>query len=92
MDELVRSLTNKNMPFSVITQNFIRLYSLKILVGALASFGGMLTIIQIPAYDGWNLFLGFLPNLILITSGIVLWTIAPWISRLLISNGNGELT
>lgn len=80
------------MPISSIAQIFIRLYSLKILVGALASFGGMLTITQIPAYDGWNLFLGFLPNLILITSGIVLWTIAPWISRLLISNGNGELT
>ena len=58
----------------------------------MASFGGMLTIIQIPAYDGWNLFLGFLPNLILITSGIVLWTIAPWLSRLVTTNGNREFT
>lgn len=80
------------MPVSSIAQIFIRLYALKILVGALASFGGMLTMIDNPAYDGWNLFLGFLPNLIVITSGVVLWMIAPWLSRLLTSKGNGELT
>jgi len=80
------------MPVSSIAQIFIRLYALKILVGALASFGGMLTMIDYPAYDGWNLFLGFLPNLIMIISGVVLWMIAPWLSRLLTSKGNGELT
>ena len=80
------------MPVSSIAQIFIRLYSLKILVEALASFGGMLMMGRNPAYDGWNLVLGFLPNLILITSGVVLWIIAPWPSRVLTSKGNGELT
>ena len=79
------------MPVSSIAQIFIRLYALKILVGAFASFGGMLTMIDNPAYDGWNLFLGFIPNLIVITSGVLLWMIAPWLSRLLTSKGNGEL-
>ena len=80
------------MPVSSIAQIFIRLYALKILVGALASFGGMLTMLDNPAYGGWTTFLGFLPNLIVITSGVVLWVIAPWLSRLLTKKGNGELT
>lgn len=79
------------MPVSSIAQIFIRLYSLKILVGALASFGGMLMIARSPVYDGWSTFLGFLPNLIVITSGVVLWVIAPWLSRVLTKKGNGEL-
>jgi hypothetical protein len=80
------------MPVSSIAQIFIRLYTLKILVGASASFVGMLTTINQPAYDGWNRLLGFLPNLIVITSGVVLWVSAPWISKRLTSKGNGELT
>jgi hypothetical protein len=80
------------MPVSSIAQIFLRLYSLKLLVGALASFGGLLMITRNPAYDGWSTFLGFLPNLIVITSGVVLWVIAPWLSRLLTKKGNGELT
>jgi hypothetical protein len=80
------------MPVSSIAQIFIRLYSLKILVGALASFGGMLMITQNPVYDGWSTFLGLLPNLIVITSGVVLWVIAPWLSRVLTNKGDEELT
>lgn len=80
------------MPVSSIAQIFIRLYSLKMLVGALASFGGMLTIVRNPGDDGWSLFLGYLPNLIVITFGVVLWVIAPWLSRVMTSKGNGELT
>jgi hypothetical protein len=80
------------MPVSNIAQIFIRLYSLKISVGALASFGGMLMIARNPVYDRWSAFLGFLPNLIVITSGVVLWVIAPWLSRVLTKKGNGELT
>lgn len=38
------------------------------------------------------MFLGFLPNLIVITSGVILWIFAPWLSRLLTKKGNGELT
>ena len=80
------------MPVSSIAQIFIRLYALKLLVGALASFGGMLTIVDRPVYSVWNLFLGFLPNLIVIASGVLLWIIAPWLSRLLTKRGNGDLT
>jgi hypothetical protein len=80
------------MPVSSIAQIFIRLYSLKILVGALASFGGMIMIGQSSFYDVWSTFLGFLPNLIVITSGVILWMIAPWLSRLLTKKGNGDLT
>jgi hypothetical protein len=80
------------MPVSSIAQIFIRLYALKILVGALASFGGMIMIARSPIYDGWSTFLGFLPNLIVITSAVVLWLIAPWLSRLLTKKGNGDLT
>ena len=80
------------MPVSSIAQIFIRLFSLKILVGALASSGGMLTILRNPAYGGWSLFLGLLPNLLVVTSGVVLWMTAPWLSRLLTGKGDGELT
>jgi hypothetical protein len=87
-----RSLTSQHMPVSSIAQIFIRLYALKTLVGALASFGGMLTIVRNPPYDGWNLLLAFLPNLLVITAGVVLWMVAPWLSRLLTKKGNGDLT
>jgi hypothetical protein len=80
------------MPLSSIAQIFIRLYALKLLVGALASFGGMLTMVDSSSYSGWSLFLGFLPNLIVIASGGVLWMISPWLSRLLTKGDNKELT
>jgi hypothetical protein len=92
---IARTFANKikkNMPVSSIAQIFIRLYALKILLGALASFGGMLTMLNNPAYVGWNLILLLFPNLIMITSGVALWIVAPWLSRVLTSKGNGELT
>ena len=80
------------MPVSSIAQLFIRLYSLKILVGAFASFGGILSMDNRATFNPLSLFLGLLPNLLVITAGVVLWMVAPWLSRLLTKKGNGDLT
>jgi hypothetical protein len=79
------------MPVSSIAQVFIRLYALKILVGAFASFGGILSMVNGATFSALSLFLGLLPNLLVITAGVVLWMFAPWLSRLLTKRGNGDL-
>lgn len=78
------------MPVSSVAQIFIRLSALKILVGVFASLAGMLTMVN--TYSGWSLLVGSLPILISIISGVVLWMIAPWLSRILTSKGDGNLT
>jgi hypothetical protein len=80
------------MPVSSIAQVFVRLYSLKILVGAIASFGGILSMVNSATFSPLSLFLSLLPNLFVITAGAVLWMVAPWLSRLLTKKGNGDLT
>ncbi len=58
------------MPVSSIAQIFIRLYAIKILVGAFASFGGILSMVDSPAFGFLNVLLGLIPNIFVIAAGL----------------------
>ena len=79
------------MPVSSIAQILIRLYAISIFLRGVSGLGGILTTIDYPVHSVSYLMMGLLPQFVMFVVAVLIWRIAPWLSRLMTKKSNGEL-
>ena len=79
------------MPLSTIAKLIIRLYAIKLWVGSFTVMAGFVTVPMLSNYSFGELFTTFLPNIFVVLSGVVLWQLAPMISKLLTKGDDAQI-
>lgn len=80
------------MPVSSIAQILIRLQAIVIFLRGVSTLGGTFTTFDNVAYSTSTRFLMISPSIVLFVVAVLVWRIAPWLSRLMTRKSDGELS